>query len=344
MKHCGMDVHVKSTTVETLDATTGEVERKQVRTDRETLRRWLQNEPRMQVVLEAGTVSHWVADVVEAAGHDVIVVDPNHTKAIAVAGGHKKTDRLDAATLAWLSSKGAVKASHRPTVETRARRQELVLRQRIVRSRADLVRAVRSAMHADGMSLSGKRRQGFPDQVREKLGGVEQESALAGALRSIEQLHDEAARLDAVLEQRSKDDEVVRRLMTVPGVGPVVANAYRVVIEDPSRFRHGRQVAAYLGLVPSVRQSGEATARLGSISKHGDKMMRSLLVEAAHSLLWRCRRPCELQAWGRALALRIGKRKAAVAVARKLAVMLWAIWKKGTTFHPTILSSSSQTH
>ena len=113
MRHCGMDVHLRSTTVETLDADSGEVCRRVLRTDRETLRRWLMMEPPMRVVLEAGASSHWVAETVEELGHEVVVVDPRRTSAVAVAGGCKKTDALDASTLAWLSSKGALVPSFR---------------------------------------------------------------------------------------------------------------------------------------------------------------------------------------------------------------------------------------
>ncbi len=335
MKHCGMDVHVKSTTMEILDGATGEVTRATLKTEREALHRWLVLQPRMRVVLEASTVSHWVADVVEAAGHEVVVVDSNRTKAVAVAGGYKKTDRLDAAMLAWLSSKDSVAPSHRPSAEIRRRRRHLVLRQRLVRSRGDLVRAVRSTLASEGLRVNSRKRRGFAQAVR-SLAGIElMLPQVDGTLRAIEQLEDEIAQADQVLGREAERDPIVQQLQTAPGVGPVVATAYRVVVDDPRRFRHGRQVAAYLGLVPTVRQSGSSEHHLGPISKHGDAMMRSLLVEAAHSLLHRSRRPSQLRDWGVRLAARVGPKKAAVAIARKLSVVLWSMWRKGSAFRAT---------
>jgi transposase len=111
------------------------------------------------------------------------------------------------------------------------------------------------------------------------------------------------------------------------GVGPLVASAYRMVIEDARRFRSGREVAAYVGLTPVVHNSGNQE-RLGSISKHGDKLLRTLLIEAALVLLNRCRKPSQLQAWGRQVRSRVGQKKAAVAVARKLCAVLWAMWRR----------------
>jgi transposase len=335
MKHCGMDVHLKSTIAEILDGATGEVTRATLKTEPGALRAWLAREPRMRVVLEASTVSHWVADLVEAAGHEVVVVDPNRTKAIAVAGGYKKTDRLDAAMLAWLSSKDALAPSHRPSQETRRRHRQLLLRQRLVRSRGDLVRTARATLAGEGLRLHSRKTRGFAAGVRELADIAPLLPLLEGTLRAIEYLEEEIAKADKTLRQEAAADPIVQQLQTVPGVGPVVATAYRVVVEDPRRFRHGRQVAAYLGLVPTVSQSGAGKHRLGAISKHGDSMMRSLLVEAAHTLLRRNRRPSELRDWGTRLAARVGPKKAAVAVARKLSVVLWSMWRKGTTFRVT---------
>lgn len=341
MKHCGMDVHSKSTTVEMLDTATGEVTRRVVRTEREALGKWLSREAQMRVVLEASTVSHWVAEVVEQFGHHVVVVDPNRTKAVAVAGGHKKTDRLDAATLAWLSSKDALVPSHRPSRETRERRRRLMLRHRLVRSRGDLVRAVRSALAAEGLGVRGRKARGFAEAVRALLGEDPLLGSLTPVLQAIDMFDARIAEADRQLQAETKEDPVVQRLMTVDGVGPVVATAYRLVIEEASRFRSGREAAAYVGLVPTVHNSGDPKNRLGRISKHGDKVLRSLLVEAAHSLLHRCHRPSDLRAWGLKVAAKVGAKKAAVAVARKLCVVMWAMWKKEKPFNPCILSAPS---
>jgi len=128
---------------------------------------------------------------------------------------------------------------------------------------------------------------------------------LANLLRLIEAFDEQIALANREVLRRADADPVVQRLMTVDGVGPLVASAFRVVIEDARRFRNGRELAAYVGLTPSVHNSG-GRERLGSISKRGDKMLRTLLVEAAHVLLSRTRKPSTLQAWGRQLRTRIG--------------------------------------
>jgi len=330
MRHCGMDVHLRSTTVETLDADSGEVCRRVLRTDRETLRRWLMMEPPMRVVLEAGASSHWVAETVEELGHEVVVVDPRRTSAVAVAGGCKKTDALDASTLAWLSSKGALVPSFRSSPAMREWRRLLTTRQRIVRSRGDLVRTVRSALAAQGIVLPVRRLKKFVARVRE----LPEALSLGGLLHLIELFDEQLALANREVLARAHTDAIVQRLMTVDGVGPLVASAFRVVIEDARRFRSGRQVAAYVGLTPAVYNSG-SSERLGSITKHGDKLLRTLLIEAALVLLNRTRKPSQLQHWGRQVRVRVGQRKAAVAVARKLCSVMWAMWKRETEFKRT---------
>jgi transposase len=331
MRHCGMDVHLRSTTIETIDSETGEVTRRVLRTEREALQRWLSAEGPMQVALEAGASSHWVAEAVEQLGHQVVVVDPRRTSAVAVAGGCKKTDALDASTLAWLSSKGALVPSYRSSPAMREWRRLLTARQRLVRSRGDLTRTVRSALAAQGIVLPIRRSTTFVSRVRE----LPEALPLAGLLQLIEAFDDQIAVANREVSSRAGADPIVRRLMTADGVGPLVASAFRVVIEDARRFHTGREVAAYIGLAPSVFNSG-SRERLGSITKHGDKLLRSLLVEAAHALLNRTRKPSTLQTWGRELRARIGTRKATVAVARKLSAVLWAMWRRDTDFNRTI--------
>ena len=126
---------------------------------------------------------------------------------------------------------------------------------------------------------------------------------------------------------------VVRRLMSVPGVGAVTAVAFVAAIDDPSRFRRSRHVGAYFGLAPRRYQSGEVD-RPGRISKAGDQLVRTLLYEAANALLTRSRQPSALKAWAEAIAARCGHKKAKVALARKLAVMLHRLWRDGTAFVP----------
>jgi transposase len=328
MKHCGMDVHLRSTTAQVLDPSTGVIESVTVRTHRRALTEWLEGAERMHVVLEASTASHWVADLVEELGHDVVVVDPNRTSAVAVAGGYKKTDALDASTLAWLSSKGAIVPSHRPSAEIRARKRVLRLRTRIVRSRGDLVRTVRSLLASQGFTLPQWRGL-FTKRVRQL--GAPIAGQFEAVLALIDAFEEKIRDIDRNLEHEAKEDPVVRRLMTVDGIGPVTATAFRVVIGEPHRFHDARSVAAYVGLVPAVYSSGDRE-RIGHITCRGDPLLRAYLVEAAHSLLNSCKKGSDLRDWALGLKARVGTKKAAVAVARKYCSIMWSMWMKETDF------------
>lgn len=342
MKHCGIDCHLRSSTAEVVDDVTGEIARRVVPTTRDAITQWLSGQEQMRVVLEASTVSHWVAELVEELGDAVVVVDPNRTKAVAVCGGLKKTDKLDAQTLAWLSMKDALVPSYRPDRWMRELRRVLTVRQRLVRSRGDLVRVVRTALAGQGVIVRQHTGMAFVDAVRDLDGkGIDVQS-LCGALRGIEVLTEQIKQVDTRVSTVGKEDVVVRTLMTVDGVGPVTATAFRTVIADPRRFHSGRQVAAYLGLVPAVHNSGDPKKnRLGSITKHGNSMVRSLLVEAAHHLLGRCRHPSDLRAWGLGVMNRVGRKKAVVALARKLCAVLWAMWLKDQSFRRCHLNNIS---
>lgn len=154
---------------------------------------------------------------------------------------------------------------------------------------------------------------------------------LAAFLRLHEQLCEEQRAMDERIKAAAARDEATRRLMTVPGVGFVTATCFRHTIDEAGRFSSSSTVGAYLGLTPRRWQSGE-TDRTGRISKRGSSLMRALLFEAAAVLMHRVSRPCALKAWALALAKRIGARRAKVALARKLAVVLHAIWVDGTEF------------
>jgi transposase len=294
----------------------------------------------MRVALEASGVSQWVADVIEELGHEVVVVDPFRTSAVAVAGGYKKTDALDAATLAWLSSKGAVVASYRPSAAARHLRRMLAIRSRLLRSRGDMVRTVRGLLAGEGIVLPRRRKyRGFSAAVR-VIEGVDL-SVYGALLETIDTLDHHIRVADARIIEEADKDSVARRLMTADGIGPISALAFRALIEDPHRFRAARQVASYIGLAPAVYNSAR-TKRLGHISRRGDKFVRATLVEAANSLLHRCRRPSTLRDWGLQLKARVGSKKAAVAVARKMATIMWSMWKNGTDFRRCSSASRSE--
>jgi transposase len=172
----------------------------------------------------------------------------------------------------------------------------------------------------------------FRRQVIELLGEGHQLGAVIDPLLFIhEHICQQQKKFDGEVRRLAKCDETTRRLMTVPGVGVVTALTFRHTIDDPSRFRSASMVGAYLGLTPRRNQSGETDSN-GKISRWGDRLLRSYLFEAATVLLYRTKKWCSLKAWGMKLAKRVGMKKAKVAVARKIAVILHCIWVDGTSF------------
>ena len=174
--------------------------------------------------------------------------------------------------------------------------------------------------------------QQFRNLVRELLNAGHQLLAVIEPLLSIhEHICQQQSKFDDEVRRLAKSDETTRRLMTVPGVGVITALTFRHTIDDPSRFRSASTVGAYLGLTPRRSQSGE-TDTSGKISRWGDRLLRTYLYEAATVLLYRTKKWSSLKAWGMKLAKRVGMKKAKVAIARKIAVILHCIWVDGTSF------------
>lgn len=175
----------------------------------------------------------------------------------------------------------------------------------------------------------------FEDRIRELIEGVPDLAEIVKPLLAARRkLREEFERLDHKVREEARIDPVCQRLMTVPGVGPIVSLAYAATIDIPARFRSSRAVGAVLGLTPILNQSGESN-RIGHVSRCGDGMLRTLLYEAAQTLLTRVARWSWLKAWAMNVAKRRGARKAVVALARRLAVILHRIWSDETEFRWT---------
>jgi len=201
-----------------------------------------------------------------------------------------------------------------------------------VRMKRDVENQIRGLLKNFGLIIGKVGRSVFPTRVRELL--MERpilERAVLPLLDLREQLKTEVAEFDRMLLKLTRDNDAARRLTTVPGVGPITALTFISTIDDPTRFRRSRSVGAYIGLTPKRYASGEID-RNGKISKCGDGMLRSYLFEAAGVLLTRVPKWCAIKAWGIKLAQRIGFKKAKIAVARKLAVIMHRMWCDGTDF------------
>jgi transposase len=198
--------------------------------------------------------------------------------------------------------------------------------------RRDIENQVRSLIKECGLLFPRAIGQQFRNRVSELLGVDHLLLSVISPLLSIhENVCQQQGKFDNEVRRLAKLDETTRRLMTVPGVGVVTALTFRHTIDDPSRFRSASTVGAYLGLTPRRSQSGETDTN-GKISRGGDRLLRTYLFEAATVLLYRTKKWSSLKAWGMKLAKRIGMKKAKVAIARKIAVILHCIWVDGTSF------------
>lgn len=332
MKYCGFDSGKKSSQICIVNAKREVVEEKKIAMSEGALRRAFKDRKRMRVVIEASTKSFWVADILEDCGHQVIVVDPRRTKAIG--SSLIKHDKLDARVLATLCAADVLAPVHRPSERERYDRMPIVVRDALVRTRTKLINTVRCLLDSEGIVVPACGTSKFVIMTRELPDGLPEAIACAiePALSTIESLNEAIDETDEAVKVIAESNVDMKRLQTVDGVGPIVAASFVNAIGDPARFRTGRKVGAYLGLVPSLYQSG-ATDRKGKITKQGNRQTRFALTMAAHAML-RAKRSSRLKAWGLAIAEKHGRRKATIALARKLASVLWAMWKRKSDFKP----------
>lgn len=242
-----------------------------------------------------------------------------------------KSDPNDARGLAELMRMGWYREVKVKSPASALIRSLLVARARLVSIRRDLENQVRSLLKEHGLLFPRAIGAQFRARVRELAGEGGLRAIIDCLLAVHEQVTDEQMKLDGRVREMAKADATTRRLMTVPGVGVVTALTFRHTIDDPSRFKSATSVGAYLGLTPRRKQSGELDLT-GRISRWGDRLLRTYLFEAASVLIHRTKRPSPLQDWGQRLVKRVGLKKAKVAIARKLAIILHCIWTDGTEF------------
>lgn len=319
-----------------LDTGSGKMLREvRLRTTRQDLLRVFPSGPRLRIALEVGTHSPWVSRLLAAAGHEVLVANPREVRLIAHS--KKKSDRFDAQSLARIARLdpellGPVR--HR----SEATQQDLaILRARaaLVRSRTLLVNHLRGAIKSAGARL--------PSCSAERLHKIAAQAvppgltvALQPVLDLLTSVTERIHQYEDSLEQLSHRHPESAALRQVQGVGLLTSLGYVLTIEDPARFSKSRMAGAYLGLAPGTRSSGERDPQL-HISKEGDPFLRQLLVQSAHYILGPFGKDCELRRHGLKLALRGGKaakKRAAVAVARKLAVLLHRLWVTQAKYQP----------
>ncbi|MGH7615150.1 MAG: IS110 family transposase [Gemmatimonadales bacterium] len=331
MDTIGLDLHKRESQLCVLTEA-GEILERRMVTSRERFTAVLGGRAPARILLEASTESEWVARHLESLGHAVIVADPNFAPMYATRRRGVKTDRRDARTLAEACRLGAYRLAHRASDAQRHVRAELAVRDALVTTRTRYVAVIKALVRRDGLRLPS----GNAEPTERKLVALALPPVLATELAPLrelwEPLGEQLVRANDRLAAVAAADPRVQQLMTAPGIGPVTAVAFVATLDDVARFRDAHQVAAYLGLTPREYSSGERQQR-GRISKTGNVRMRYLLVEA----VWRVvrskdERATSLRAWAAQLAARRGPSRAAVALARRLAGILYAMWRDGRDY------------
>jgi transposase len=332
--YVGLDVSLKETSVCVLDDAGSFVWRGQCRSEPETMAAVIAKRAPMaeRVVLESGTLSTWHWHALKALGVPVVCVDARQAKA-ALSGRVNKSDALDAEGLAQLARTGWYAEVRVKSLDSHRVRSVLVGRAKLVEMKRTLSNTIRSLLKTFGLFTGQARGAGFAAKVRAAVEGEPLfGQGIAGLLASWEAVSAQIRVLDRLVSGLARHDPICRGvLMTAPGVGAITALTFKAVIDDPGRFRRGEEVAAYLGLAPRRHQSGDVD-RMGSISRCGDPLLRGYLFEAATVALSRVSRANAPCIWARELAKKVGMGKARVALARKLAVILFAMWRRNEPF------------
>ena len=333
MEYGAIDLHARKTLIRIVDGEGAVILDRTITTTREGFAQVFGGRAPMRVLLETGTESEWVAQAIEAAGHTVIVADPNYALMYGVQVRAVKTDRRDVAALAEACRLGIYRTAHRVSAAQRQVRRQLRVREHLIRMRTQAINLLRAQLRQEGHRLPS----GASPSAAARCRRGSLEAGLREALTPVLTLLDALAPLIKACDQDAKTqaaaDPVVRRLMTAPGVGAIVGLTYRAVLDEVGRFPDASSSTAFLGLVPKEDSSG-TRRRKGAITKRGPTALRVLLIQAAW-VIWRQRSGrAALHVWVERLAARRGRRIAVVALARRLARILYAMWRDGCDYQP----------
>ncbi|HEU4688872.1 MAG TPA: IS110 family transposase [Vicinamibacterales bacterium] len=331
--YAGIDVSLERSSVCVVDATGRIVREAKVASEPEALAGFFAGLGLAvtRIGLEAGPLSQWLHAGLSEAGFEAVLLETRHVKA-ALSAMIVKTDRKDARGIAQLLRMGWYRPVHCKSPPAQEVRALLVGRKLLQGKLLDVELGIRGLLRGFGLKLGEVSKGRFAARVRELVAGQPMlERVVEPMLRAREALRCEFHVLHRAVLAIVREDAVCRRLMSVPGVGALVAITFTSAVDDPARFRRSRSLGAYFGLTPKRYQSGE-TDVTGGISKAGDTMVRTALYEAANVMLTRAGKFSTLKRWALEVAKRRGPRRAKVALARKLATVLHRLWVDGREF------------
>jgi transposase len=331
--YVGIDVSLELSSLCVVDATGRIVREAKVASEPEALIAWLRGLglELTRVGLEAGPLSRWLHAAMRGAGLPVELLETRHVRD-AFKAMPVKTDRKDARGIAQLLRLGWFRPVRCKSASAQETRALLTARKLLQAKRLDVEMSLRGVLRGFGLKVGRTTPRSFAARVRELVEEHATLTVVAEALLSArEALGAQLRGLERRLRDQAREDERTRLLMTVPGVGVIVALTFAAAVDDPGRFRSSKAVGAHFGLTPKRCQSGE-TDVTGRISKIGDAGVRTALYEAANIILTRPVKGSALKSWAARLAVRAGMRKAKVALARKLAVVLHRMLADGEPF------------
>jgi transposase len=331
--YAGIDVSLELSSVCVVDAQGRIVREAKVASDADVLAAWFKELglPMVRIGLEAGPLSQWLHAGLTQAGFAVLLLETRHVKA-ALSAMTVKTDRNDARGIAQLIRMGWFRSVHAKSIGSQEIRALLVARRQLLGRLLDVELSIRGILRGFGLKVSQVTRKEFEARIRELVMGHATLERIAQAmLLARATLKAEYEKLHKAVLAIVREDEVCRKLMTVPGVGPLVAVTFKSAVDNPSRITKSKEVGALFGLTPKKYQSGEKDVT-GGITRAGDEMVRTALYEAANVVLSRTTRFSKLKRWGMDVAKRRGSKRAKVALARKIGVILHRLWIDGTTY------------
>ena len=300
----------------------------------EEIESWLKGLQPRRVVVETCTEAFGIADLAISLGHDVRVVPARLVRMLGVGARGKKTDLLDARALSEASCRIDLPSVHVPSAWSRRVKSMCGMRDVLVQSRTMMVNCVRAWSRTQLKARSRTTLEALPRRLREQAAsrGEKLPGAVERLMVSIEQLTEHIKAATKELRALAQESEICRRLMTVPGVGAITALRFVAAIDEVGRFSHAHQLESYLGITPGEDSSSERR-RITSITKAGPSAVRWTLVQASWTAL-RCAPKDPMCQWAKQVMLRRGKRIAIVALARKLAGILYALWRDGSIYDP----------